>query len=151
MNNQELIKYFRSINIYPKVEIGKKDLLPSTDSIIDWLGRFHTYYQKKLNIINGDNYHTLYNREVSVHGANILTYIDRIKDISLFSKSIGYGYSITLDIKEIISNIDKIELLIKEEVITSLGVIIDDNDDESMKSYSSTHEYAVTLSRIFHE
>jgi hypothetical protein len=127
--------------------MGKYDFLPSTDSIINWLGRFHTYYQNKLNIVNGENYHTLYNREVAVHGENILNYLDRIKDISLYSKSIGYGYSITLDIKEITSNFDKIELLIKDEVITSLGVIIDENE-ENIQNYSSSHKYALTLSRI---
>lgn len=147
MDNNEFIKYFKSINIYPQCGKDNNDFLPSTDIIIDWLARFHTFYQKKLNINNGANLHTLYNREVSVHAAGLLSYIDRIKEISSFSKSIGYGYSITLDIKEIVSSFQKIEQLIKEEVITSLGIIIDENNEE-IRKYNTNHEYAIILSKI---
>jgi len=124
MINSDFIKYFKSIHIYPKMDENQDDFTPSTDSIIKWLGNFDTCYRKKLNISEEENFTALYNRDLSIHGEGILRYMEKIIKIASFSNTIGYTYSLTLSIKDIISNFDKVEHLITHHIIHSLGITI---------------------------
>jgi len=129
MDNSEFLKYFKSISIYPKIDENNNDFIPTTTSIIEWIGKFQTYFQQKIDLNNEENYHLLKNREISIHVEGVLRCFERIIEIATFSNSLGYVYSITLEIKELISNFSKIEKLVSDKIITSLGIVIDESDE----------------------
>jgi hypothetical protein len=147
MDHSDFIKYFKTINIYPKMEDKSNDFTPSTASIINWTGRYDAFFRKKLNMGKDENINALQNRTLSVHGEGILQYLQRIIDLATFSTSIGYIYLLTLDIKEILSNFEKVEYLIIHRIISSLGIIIEE-DDEIKENEKFARECEATLLKI---
>lgn len=143
-----IIKYFKSINIILDVDNELKDSQPSTDKIINWISQYNEFYINSLDIANGNNYHTLYNRDIAIHGNNLFSLDKQIIKIASFAKSLGYGTVLNLQASDILNNESKFENILQENIFNSFVVVIDENESKYLNYLHKIIEYKANINLV---
>lgn len=125
MNATETLKYFKSINFYPLIDTENQDYFPRTADMLQWLTQLHTFYQEALGINEGRNMHSLYNREISLQGDEVMAFPDKLIQVARLAKSLGYGYSLTLPIDRFMAIQSDLQPLLDECLLSSIGIVMD--------------------------
>lgn len=93
--------------------------------LANWLTRYDQWFKESVGVLDGLRPFALYNRQISLFGADILALPDKLKAIATASIQLGYAVSITVDILDLYDNFDVVVSLCEESLLSSLGVTMD--------------------------
>lgn len=131
-NHTRLLERLKSVAILLQPNVTRDDYEPSTDQLLRWLISYDSWFKEAFGIDHGHRLFSLYNREVALFGAEILTLPDKLKNISSSAISFGYAVSITAEITELHKYFSVVQELCSGSLLSSLGVIIEGTDDPEL-------------------
>ncbi|MFD0958008.1 hypothetical protein [Paenibacillus chungangensis] len=127
-NQLNLYQHLKSVAIMLQPDEKGEDFLPGSQQLIDWLARYDNWFKESVGINDGERPYTLYNREVSLFGVDLLSVPDKLKGLAAASIEKGYAISFTVDIVDLYRQFDVVQSLCGASLLSSLGIIIDNID-----------------------
>lgn len=119
--NQQL----KSVAIMLQTNDTGDDYQLDSVQLADWLVRYDHWFKESVGIFDGLRPFALYNRQISLFGADLLSVPEKLKSIAATSIRMGYAVSITVDILDLYHNFDLVTSFCEESLLSSLGVTID--------------------------
>lgn len=126
-----------AITLHPS-DIGD-DYYINTSQVCTWLIEYDRWFKESVGINDGNQPYTLYNREVSLFGVDILSVPAKLKHLVTTAINLGYATSITVDIVELYNNFDLIKSLCDNSLLSSLGIHTNNMDD--LAKYTSISDF----------
>lgn len=127
-NHLNMYQHLKSVAIMLQPDITGSDFRPRSKQLVNWLARYDDWFKESVGINEGHRPYTLYNREVSLFGADLLAVPDKLQELAAACIGKGYAVSLTVDIFDLYRRFDVVQSLCKASVLSSLGIIIDSMD-----------------------
>jgi len=113
--------WFKSLAFFLLIDAQSNDFVPKTRDICDWIQRYDEWF-KHLMVADPSKLGLSYHREVSISDRVPLAMADKLIEIGLVSKSIGLGFSISVDLDD--PDIDNIFDVLDSGALTGLGILV---------------------------